>query len=149
MLACEKRTVYAIARDLNRSGIAYVGGATWDYQEVYSLLIHPKYVGCHVFGRTSSRLFTPTVKLPKSEWILKPGASEPIIDPVTYAEAQKILEGRTFIKTDEELLDTLRALLASERRLTLTLIKESAIVPSPSTYQNRFGSLRRAYELIG
>jgi len=36
------------------------------------------------------------VKLPKSEWILKPGAFEPIIDTETFAEAQKILEGRHF-----------------------------------------------------
>jgi Recombinase len=78
---------------------------------VYNILLHPKYAGCHVFGRTSSRLYTPTVKLPKSEWILKPGAFEPIIDTETFAEAQKILEERTFNKTDEELLDSLRALL--------------------------------------
>jgi len=89
------------------------------------------------------------VKLPKSEWILKPGAFEPIIDTETFTEAQKILEGRTFNKTDEELLDGLRDLLASERRLTLPLIKHSSNIPSPSTYQHRFGSLRRAYELIG
>jgi DNA invertase Pin-like site-specific DNA recombinase len=149
MLVSEKRAVYAIARELNRRGVAYVGGAKWDYQAVYNILIHPKYAGCHVFGRTSSRLYTPMVKLPKSEWILKPGAIEPIIDTETFAEAQKLLEERTFNKTDEELLDSLRALLASERRLTLTLIKQSSIVPSPSTYQNRFGSLRRAYEMIG
>jgi hypothetical protein len=68
---------------------------------------------------------------------------------VIFAEAQKILEERTCNKTDEELLDGLRALFASERRLSLTLIRDSADVPSPSTYRNRFGSLRRAYELIG
>src|SRR6266853_1246289 len=149
MLVSEKRTVYAIACELNRRGVAYIGGTKWDYQAVYNVLIHPKYVGCNVFGRTSSRLYTPTVKLPKSEWIFKPGAFEPIIDAVTFAEAQKILEERTFNKTDEELLDNLQALLASERRLSLTLIQNSANVPSPSTYRNRFGSLRRAYELIG
>jgi DNA invertase Pin-like site-specific DNA recombinase len=149
MLVSEKRTVRAIARELNCRGVAYVAGGKWHYQAVYSLLIHPKYAGCRVFGRTSSRLYTPMVKLPKSEWILKPGAFEPIIDTETFAEAQKILEVRTINKTDEELLDGLRDLLASERRLTLPLIKHSAKVPSPSTYQNRFGSLRRAYELIG
>ena len=149
MLVSEKRTVYAIACELNRRGVAYIGGTKWDYQAVYNVLIHPKYVGCNVFGRTSSRLYTPTVKLPKSEWIFKPGAFEPIIDAVNFAEAQKILEERTFNKTDEELLDNLQALLASERRLSLTLIQNSANVPSPSTYRNRFGSLRRAYELIG
>jgi DNA invertase Pin-like site-specific DNA recombinase len=148
MLVSEKQTVYAIACELNRRGVAYAD-SKWDYQAVYNILTHPKYAGCNVFGRTSSRLYTPTVKLPKTEWIFTHGAFEPIIDASTFAEAQQILEERTFNKTDEELLDGLRALLASERRLTLTLIKHSPSVPSPSTYRNRFGSLRRAYDLIG
>jgi hypothetical protein len=59
------------------------------------------------------------------------------------------LQSRTFNKNDEEVLDSLRTLLASVGRLSLNLIKNSADIPSPSTYRLRFGSLRRAYELIG
>src|SRR5258706_2722747 len=149
MLVSEKRTVYAIACELNRKGVTYSGYSKWDYQAVYNVLTHPKYAGCNVFGRTSSRLYTPTVKVPKSDWIFTHGAFEPIIDAATFAEAQKILHERTFNKTNEEILDGLRALLASEHRLTLTLIKNSPIVPSPSAFRDRFGSLRRAYDLIG
>jgi DNA invertase Pin-like site-specific DNA recombinase len=149
MLVSKKQPVYAIARELNGKGIEYTGDSKWDYQAVYTVLTHPKYAGCHVFGRTSCKLYTPTVRLPRSEWILKPGAFEPVIDTATFAKAQDILEARTFNKTDEQLLDSLRALLASERRLSLRLIQNSAFVPSPSTYRNRFGSLRRAYDLIG
>ena len=144
-----KRPVYAIARELNRKGIRYTGDSKWSYQGVYTILTHPKYAGCHVFCRTSCRLYTPTVKLPKSEWVLMPGAFEPIIDVETFGEAQKILEERTINKTDAQLLDSLRALFASERRLSLKLIQNAADVPSPSTYRNRFGGLRRAYNLIG
>jgi DNA invertase Pin-like site-specific DNA recombinase len=149
MLVSDKRTVYAIARELNDRNIEYTGKSKWDYQAVYNVLTHPKYGGCHVFGRTSCKLYTPMVRLPKSEWILKPSAFEPIVDAMTFAEAQKILESRTFNRTDEQLLDSLRTLLASERRLSLHLIQNSPDVPSPSTYRNRFGSLRRAYDLIG
>jgi DNA invertase Pin-like site-specific DNA recombinase len=149
MLVSEKRTVYAIARELNRKGIEYTGESKWDYQAVYNILTHPKYSGCHVFGRTSCKLYTPTVRLPKSEWILKPGAFEPIVDALIFGEAQKILEARIFNKTDDEVLNGLRALLASKRRLSLRLIQNSPDVPSPTTYRNRFGSLRRAYDLIG
>jgi hypothetical protein len=46
-------------------------------------------------------------------------------------------------------LNSLRSLLARKGRLSLKLIKDSVSVPSPSTYRHRFGSLRRAYELIG
>src|SRR5271170_4241608 len=63
MLISEKRTVHAIARELNQGGIEYDGESKWDYQAVYAVLSHPKYTGCHVFGQTSSKLYTPVVRL--------------------------------------------------------------------------------------
>jgi hypothetical protein len=149
MLISDKLSVHAIACELNRRRIKYIGDSKWDYQAVYAVLTHPKYTGCHVFARTSSKLYTPTVKLPRSEWVLTPGAFKPIIDQETFSQAQRILLSRTINRSDEELLENLRALLASEGRLSLHIIKNSADAPSPSTYRHRFGSLRRAYELIG
>jgi hypothetical protein len=49
----------------------------------------------------------------------------------------------------EELLNDLRALLASKGRLSLTVIKDSPDLMAPGTYSKRFGSLRNAYRLIG
>jgi DNA invertase Pin-like site-specific DNA recombinase len=95
MLVCEKLSVHAIAQELNRRGIEYIGDSKWDYQAVYTVLTHPKYIGCCVFGRTSSKLYTPTVRLPSSEWVLTPGAFQPIVDAVTFSVAQKILVERT------------------------------------------------------
>jgi hypothetical protein len=89
------------------------------------------------------------VPKPKSEWIITPGAFEQIVDPVTFAEAQKLLQGRTLNKSDQDVLDSLRCLLSAEGKLTLKLIANSPTTPSPSTYRHRFGGLRRAYELIG
>jgi len=149
MFVSENLSVYAIARELNKNSIEFVGDSEWDYAAVFAILSHPKYTGCHVFGRTSSKLYTPVVKLPQSAWVLTPGAFEPIVDHATYSEAQRILQERTINKSDDELLDSLRALLATNGRLSLNLIKNSGDVPSPSTYRHRFGSLRRAYELIG
>jgi DNA invertase Pin-like site-specific DNA recombinase len=149
MLVSENLSVYAIARELNKQGVGYMGDSEWDYAAVFTVLTHPKYAGCHVFGRTSSRLYTPVVRLPQSAWVLKPGAFEPIVAQATYSEAQRIIQARTINKSDEELLDSLRGLLAKKGRLSLSLIKNSEDVPSPSTYRDRFGGLRRAYELIG
>jgi DNA invertase Pin-like site-specific DNA recombinase len=149
MLVSEKLSIPAIARELNRRAIRYNGASEWDYQAVHAVLTSPKYVGCHAFARTSCKLSTPPVKLPKSEWVLTPGAFEAIIDDATFTEAQRILKARTFNKSDQDVLDDLRALLASEGRLSLHLIQNSPEVPSPSTYRLRFGSLRKAYELIG
>jgi DNA invertase Pin-like site-specific DNA recombinase len=149
MLVAEKLSVNAIARELNEKGIKYVGDSKWNNQAVYAVLTHPKYTGCHVFGRTSSKLHTPVVRLPKSEWVLTPGAFEPVIDHATFLEAQRTLQSRTIKKSDVDLLDSLRGLLVSEGRLSIKLIQNCGCVPSPSTYRERFGSLRRAYELIG
>jgi stress-induced morphogen len=149
MLNSENRTVHAIACELNRRGIKYIGDSKWDYLAVYNVLTHPKYMGCHVFGRTSSKLCTPVVQLPKSEWTLRPGAFEAVIDQAAFDEAQRILQERTVNKSDEDILNGLCSLLAHEGRLSLAIIKNSPTVPSPSTYRKRFGSLRRAYELIG
>ena len=149
MLISEKRTVYAIARELNRTGVQYLGDSPWDYQSVHAVLTSPKYAGCHIFGKTSSKLYTPMVRVPRSEWVVTPNAFEPIVDETTFDEAQRILRCRTFNKSNEDVLAGLRALLASKNRLSLALIKNSPDLPSPSTYRHRFGSLRRAYELIG
>src|ERR1039458_10013347 len=117
MLVSEKLSVPDIARELNRSGIRYIGTSEWDYQAVYAVLTSLKYIGCHAFGRTSCKLSTPTVRLPQSEWVLTPGAFEPIVDDATFSEARTILSARTFNKSDQDVLDDLRSLLASQGRL--------------------------------
>jgi DNA invertase Pin-like site-specific DNA recombinase len=149
MLVSEKRSVHAIARELNRRGVAYIGGSKWHPKTVGIILTHPKYAGCHVFNRTSYKLFTPSVRLPKSEWILKPNAFESVVDETTFAEAQKVLANRTINKSDADVLDDLRALLASEGKLSIALIQNSPDVPSPASYARRFGTMQHAYELIG
>jgi DNA invertase Pin-like site-specific DNA recombinase len=108
----EKMSISAIARQLNVRGVEYIGGSKCDYLAVYSILTHPKYTGCNVFGRTSSKLSTPTIRLPKAEWVVTPGAFEPIVDVATFDDAQRILRSRTINKSDEELLNGLRELLA-------------------------------------
>lgn len=145
----EQLPVYAIATELNRRHIPYLNDSRWDYQAVYTVLTHPKYAGIHVFGRTSSRLYTPKINRPKSEWVLTAGAFEPTVSTEDFQKAQNILAARTINKSDTELLDSLRALLASKGRLSLRLIQESPEMASPSTYRHRFGNLRHAYELIG
>lgn len=149
MLISERMSVSGIARELNRKNITNAQGRRWRYSSVYGVLSHPKYSGCHVFGRTSARLYTPMVKMPKSDWIVKSGAFEPIIDADTFSEAQKTLEGRTITKSDQELLNALRSLLLAHGRLSLRLIQRSPDTASQATYRNRFGSIRHAYELIG
>src|SRR5580698_8324382 len=134
-----------IARSLNRAGVF----PRWNYQTVHKVLTHPKYAEIYVFGQRSSKLYTPAIKVPRSEWVSAPGAIEPIIDRAVFECAQKALCARTFNKSDTDLLDDLRRLLRTEGRLTLQLINSARGLASPSAYRYRFGSLGRAYQLIG
>jgi hypothetical protein len=149
MFISDRRSLCSIARKLNSDGVPRPGHSHWDFLTVRTILTHPKYVGCAVFGQVSKKLHTPAVKVPKSEWTLRPGAFEPIVGPSTFAEAQKVLGRHRCQRTDEDLLDDLRTLLASEGRLSFTVIKNAPDFMAPGTYSERFGSLRNAYKLIG
>jgi hypothetical protein len=45
--------------------------------------IRRSYAGCHVYGSTSSKLCTPAVKVPKSDWIVTPAAFAAVVDART------------------------------------------------------------------
>jgi DNA invertase Pin-like site-specific DNA recombinase len=148
MLNLKGLSVHAIAAELTRRGIAYVASPKWDYNAVYGILTGLKYIGCQAFGRTSAKLYTPVVHLPVSQWLVVSGCFEPIVDYPTFAQAQQIIYYRSLNKSSEELLWMLRNLLAREGRLSGSSIERAFGMTSPSTYKSRFGSLRRAYELI-
>lgn len=145
----KKRTLYRIARELNRDGTKCIGQSRWDYVAVHHILSRPKYAGCNVFGRTSQRLGAPPISVSASEWVLAPNAFNPLIDSATFQKVQQLLSRRTINKSNDELLAALRSLLQKEGRLSLRIIKNSPDTPSPSAYRGRFGSIRHAYEFIG
>jgi DNA invertase Pin-like site-specific DNA recombinase len=149
MFVSDKMSIAAIAGDLNRKKIMNAEGRKWRYASVYAILTHPKYSGCHVFGRTSARLYTPMVKVPKSDWIVTPGAIEPLVDANMFEAAKKIQEERTVNRSDEDLLNDLRRLLSIHGRLSMRMIGKSLGTASQSTYRKRFGSIRAAYERVG
>jgi DNA invertase Pin-like site-specific DNA recombinase len=149
MLVVKGFTISDITRELNRRGIKNFSGAEWKYQGVSNILTHPKYSGCCVYGRTTQKLCTPTIKLPKDDWILTPDAFEPIVDARTFEKAQKILYSRTVNKSNDQVLREMKEHLASKGKLSVKAINKSETLPSPSTIRHRFGSLRKAYSLIG
>lgn len=147
MFVSEKRAIRSIARELNRRGSTYFD-ARWHYHAVYAILRHPKYAGCSIFARSTSKLYSPPVRLPKSEWIITPGAFEPLVDMETFNQAQALMAERTINLTDDDILAMLRKLLALKGRLTPRIMRWPD-TPSASTVSRRFGSLRHAYELAG
>ena len=112
-----------IAQELNRKGIKHCLNSAWTRDKVRAVLSHPQYTGCHVFNRTSCRLHTRVVRLPKSDWILTPGAIEPLVDAAVFDKAQKILRRRSTLMSDEEMLDILREVLLQDGKITSRRLK--------------------------
>ncbi len=62
---------------------------------------------------------------------------------------QEIILARAKRFTDEEMLERLRQILAQHGRISGLLIDECDDLPSSASFRHRFGSLVRAYQLIG
>ncbi|MEO6802268.1 MAG: hypothetical protein ABI197_03375 [Granulicella sp.] len=74
---------------------------------------------------------------------------EPIVGAPVFEQAQRIIESRHPHLSNEALLDRLKELLQLRDRLSGLLIDETEDMPSSSCYTTRFGSLTRAYTLVG
>ena len=147
----ERKSTYAIATKLNRRGIKPPGRySSWTWEPILEILKNRKYMGDAVYGRTTHVLGSSRyLSVPPDKWIVKPAAFKPIVDPETFAAAQRVLRDRTFYRSNEELLDRLRSLLKQKRVLTEYAIEMSREVPAVRTFRERFGSMKRVYDLIG
>lgn len=82
-------------------------------------------------------------------WVRAEGAFEPIVDRSLFEAAQAIIKERSHKLSNEEMLEALKQLLQDRGYLSGLIIDETERLPSSSAYQSRFGSLLRAYELVG
>jgi DNA invertase Pin-like site-specific DNA recombinase len=144
----EGKSANWIARDFNRKGVKCCG-EPWNGARILEILTNPKYVGCAAWGRTTGPLGETRVTVPQPQWTVKPGAFDAIVDQETFDTAQRVLNGRTCKRSNDDLLNDLRLLLEREGKLSQHLIDTSPGIPRAATYYRRFGGLRQAYELIG
>lgn len=143
------RTERQIAEMLNVQGIISDLERPWTRGAVHQLLINDKYAGHNVWGRTSYKLKTRHVRNAPSEWIRHDGAFPALVPQTLFDQARLIIEQRSKRLTDEELLATLADLLKLNGNLSGLVIDECDDGPSSSAYRSRFGSLLRAYALVG
>lgn len=138
-----------IARRLNRSKIAREGYERWTNFAVHTILTNPKYKGCVVFNGASQKLRSKRQPNPPDHWIIRPNGMEPVVSASQFQRVQEQIKRQVVNRANDELLDELRSLLRSHGRISVKLISEAEGLASWVTYRNRFGSLRRAYELVG
>jgi DNA invertase Pin-like site-specific DNA recombinase len=138
-----------LAAMLNQRGIMTDLGRPWTRGAVHQVLTNEKYIGNNVYNRRSFKLKKKRVVNPPQMWIRRNGAFESLVPLEIFANAQHIISERSRKFTNEELLAHLRSVLEREGRLSGLLIDETEGIASSSIYRTRFGSLIRAYQLIG
>ncbi len=139
----------AIARRLNKMSIRSDHNRNWTRDTVIQVLTNEKYIGNNVYNRISKKLSKLRVFNPPDMWIKKEGAFEAIVPHATFYKVQDILQARRRKYTNEELIERLRTLYQKRGYLSVLIINEAEGMPSADVYQLRFGSLARAYELVG
>jgi hypothetical protein len=149
LFVLELRSEREIATILNAEGRTTDLGRPWSRAIVRQILVNEKYIGNNVYNRISFKLKKKRVVNPPEMLVRRDGAFEAIIDHDLFDAAQSILAERARRFSDDQLLEMLRSLLASRGVLSGMIIDEVEDMPSTAAYRSRFGSLLRAYQLIG
>lgn len=138
-----------IAGRLNAEGHLTDLGRPWTRGTIHQVLTNEKYVGNNVFNRTSQKLKRRRVHNGPDDWVRATGAFRAIVDPQIFQRAAAIIWERSQKLSDDELLEKLAALFHATGILSGLIIDERDDMPSSSAYRSRFGSLLRAYSLVG
>lgn len=138
-----------IAALLNRDGIVTDLGRPWTRGTVHQVLTNPKYIGDNVYNRVSNKLKRKRVTNAPSLWVVAKAAFRPLVADELFERAKVIVEDRSGRYADDELLALLAGLLKATGALSSLVIDEREDMPSSSVYRSRFGSLLRAYQLVG
>src|SRR5450432_1335458 len=143
------KTEADIAAELNDAGLQAEGGRAWTRGIVREVLTNEKYIGHNVYNRVSFKLKKKRVKNPREMWVRHEGAFESVVDAADFAATQALILERHRFFSDDQLLDQLKQLATVHGRLSGILIDEAEGTASSAVYRHRFGSLVRAYQLIG
>jgi hypothetical protein len=145
----ERATETELAQLLNTRGILTDLQRPWTRGTIHQLLINEKYVGNNVWARTSFKLKQARVRNTPEQWVRHDGAFKAIIDRDLFEAAQTIIGRRSERLSDEQMLALLKEILDSNGELSGLIIDECEDCPSSSSFRTRFGSLLRAYSLVG
>ncbi len=145
----DRKSETEIAEVLNARGILTDLDRAWTRGTVHQILINEKYIGNNVWNRSSFKLKKRRVQNDPEIWVRAEGAFEGIVDPDLFAAANAIINARSSKLTDDEMLEGLKEVFEAQGFLSGLVIDETDALPSSSAYRSRFGSLLRAYRLVG
>jgi hypothetical protein len=143
------RSEVEIAESLNAEGLVTDLGRQWTRGYVHQILTNEKYIGNNVYNRISFKLKQTRIRNPENMWIRAERAFEAVVDPTVFKATRSIIEDRSRRLTDDEMLRLLSRTFSEKRTLSSLIIDETNGMPSSTAYRQRFGSLVRAYRLVG
>jgi DNA invertase Pin-like site-specific DNA recombinase len=138
-----------VLQELKDRHVPFVDGKPWTYDRVYKIATNPKYAGCNVWGRTTTKLRSKQKRTEASQWVVKPGAFRAVVGQEIFDRVQAAHKRRSRGRSDTTLIRKLQLLLKKKGKLTVDLVRDTRGMPSKSTYVAHFGSMMRAYELAG
>ena len=138
-----------IAASLNRRGIKTDLQREWTRGTVHQVLTNEKYIGNNIFNRVSNKLKIQRLVNTPEEWVRSDGAFQAIVDHEDFYSIRNMIMQRNRQFSDQEMLDKLKLLHQNNGWLSGIVIDEQINMPSSGAYSRRFGSLRRAYQLVG
>ena len=147
LFVSENKTFTGIAAELDQRGAPFLDGKRWSDHAVKRILTHPKYKGTILYNRTTERLCSKSRKVPESEWIVVPDACEPLVEPRMFESAQETLRQRFSHRSNEQVLEQLKSILKTHGHLSTAILGLHGL--SPGGLNHRFGSMIKAYDLIG
>jgi DNA invertase Pin-like site-specific DNA recombinase len=151
------KTEQQIASILNERGTMSEFGRPWTAERIRYMLKSEKYAGHNVWGHISFKLQKTKVHNAPELWVRASRVFEPIIEQSTFDAAQAVFQdrlihpirGRGRKYSDKMMLAALKRLCKRKGYLSRRIIDLDSKVQSAGAYANRFGSLKRTYQLIG
>lgn len=137
-----------IAAIFNAENINTDLGRGWTRSTIHQVLSNEKYIGNNVFNRTSFKLKMSHTNNPPDEWVRAVGVFDQVISIEIFNKAKEIIRIRNYRYSEHEMLEDLSKLYKKYGYLSGVIIDEANIALS-SNYKTRFGSLLRAYKLVG
>ena len=142
-LAASGKTIKEIAWELNRREVKGPAARLWGHDRIHRILTNNAYAGWNTYGKTTQKLGQISRAVKPEHWITKPGAFVPIVGQELFDQVQKQLRkrGKHPPKSDADLIRRMKKILERHGVLTHRLVGQR--------YYTRFGSLVKAYELVG
>ncbi|MVA36326.1 recombinase family protein [Agrobacterium vitis] len=149
MFVEDRKSEREIAALLNMEGLVSDLGRPWRSSTIRQILVNEKYIGNNLYNRVSFKLKQQRVRNKPDMWVRAEGVFAPVVETALFEQARAIFDARSQHLSDEDLLALLRHVLETQGCLSGFVIDEMESMPSTNVYRKRFGSLLRAYTMIG